>query len=71
MGWLWLAVSIVAIGLAALIVAPMAQSCTTDIDTRVCETGGTIVLNVVGGVLVVLGGLWSGLLWSRRRGATN
>jgi len=66
MGRLWLAVSVVAIGLAALIVAPMAQSCIYWSDGQACETGGTVVLNMVGGVLIVVGGLWAGLLWSRR-----
>jgi hypothetical protein len=61
-----LAVSLVAIGLAALIVAPMAQSCVYWSDGQACETGGTIVLNIVGGILIVVG-LWTGVLWSRRR----
>ncbi|HEX7173268.1 MAG TPA: hypothetical protein VF365_11770 [Candidatus Limnocylindria bacterium] len=63
----WLALSLIAIGVAVLIVAPMAQSCVTELDHRVCETAGTIVLNVVGAVSIAGGTLWSVLLWHRRQ----
>ena len=46
------------IGVIALIVAPTAQSCVSALTPRVCETGGTIVLNIVGGLLIVTGGSW-------------
>jgi len=61
---LWLATCLIALGLAGLIVAPMAQSCFYWSDGQACETGGTIILNVVGGVFIVIGAL---LLWSRWR----
>jgi hypothetical protein len=59
MSRLLVAACLIALGLAALIVAPSAQSCTVDVDTRACETIGTIILNVVGGALIALGTLAS------------
>ena len=60
MGRLWLPAVLIGIGIASLIVAPLAQSCVTGSDTRVCETGWTIVLNVSGGILIASGALWFG-----------
>ena len=57
---------LIAVGLAVLIVAPSAQSCTVDVDAGVCETIGTVILNVVGGILIAYGVLL-GLLWLTRR----
>lgn len=48
----WLGILLIVVGLAVLLVAPRAQSCFTDFDATICETGGTIILKVVGLVLV-------------------
>jgi hypothetical protein len=42
-------------GLACLLLAPHAVSCVSGSDYRVCETIGTVVLNVVGAVQVATG----------------
>jgi hypothetical protein len=68
MGRLWLPATLIGIGIASLVVAPMAQSCVTWSDGRACETGWTIVLNVLGGLLIVSGALWFGLHVMRRPG---
>jgi hypothetical protein len=51
----WTGVLVVGLGVGVLIVAPLAQSCVTGSDYRVCETIGTVVLNVVGLVLIAAG----------------
>jgi hypothetical protein len=67
MSRLLVAACLIALGLAALIVAPSAQSCTVDVDTRACETIGTIILKVVGGALIAFGALFALLgLWRQR-----
>ena len=53
----WLGVLLVVLGVAALLAAPLAQWCVVDGDSKACETIGTIVLNVVGGVLFAVGGV--------------
>jgi nitrate reductase gamma subunit len=53
----WLGVLLVALGVAALLAAPLVQWCVVDGDASACETIGTIVLNVVGGVLIAVGGV--------------
>ena len=67
MGKLWIPAALIGVGIASLMVAPVAQSCVTWSDSRACETAGTIVLNVVGWALFVAGTLWFGLWWSRQR----
>ena len=52
----WLGVCLIGLGVAVLIVAPLAQSCIVGSDSRACETIGTIVLNVVGLVMIAVGG---------------
>ncbi|MEX2137459.1 MAG: hypothetical protein WEB29_11015 [Chloroflexota bacterium] len=54
---LWLGAFLIAVGIAALIVAPQAQSCFSESDSRACETIGTIAFNVVGVGLIVAGGI--------------
>ncbi|HTE65573.1 MAG TPA: hypothetical protein VK736_04860 [Candidatus Binatia bacterium] len=46
---------LLAAGLACLLVAPQAVSCLSAEDTSVCETAGTIVLNVVGAMQLSVG----------------
>ena len=53
----WAGLLLVALGVAALVVAPQAQSCIVGSDYRVCETAGTVVLNVAGGLLLGVGGV--------------
>jgi len=55
-------------GLACLILAPHAVSCVSGSDYRVCETIGTVVLNVVGALQVATG---VGLLLLPRGKATT
>ncbi|MEX2137460.1 MAG: hypothetical protein WEB29_11020 [Chloroflexota bacterium] len=50
--WHWLGILLIVLGLAVLLVAPQAQSCVMDFDSTACETGGTIILKVVGLALV-------------------
>jgi uncharacterized membrane protein YozB (DUF420 family) len=54
---LWLGAALIAVGITALILAPQAQSCVTDFDATVCETGATVILNVAGACLLVAGGI--------------
>jgi len=49
-----LAILLIAVGYAALLVAPNAQSCVTDFDSTVCEVGGTAALKLAGLVLVTI-----------------
>jgi len=42
-------------GVASLLIAPYAMSCTEGGDYRACETAGTIALNVVGVAQVAVG----------------
>ncbi|MGH2456920.1 MAG: hypothetical protein ACRDHD_11775 [Candidatus Limnocylindria bacterium] len=51
----WIAAGLIALGLVALLVAPQAQSCVRDGDATVCETGGIVILNLVGTVLASAG----------------
>jgi drug/metabolite transporter (DMT)-like permease len=51
-GWRWLGITLIALGLAILLVAPQAQTCVTDFDHTACRATGTIVLKVVGVALV-------------------
>jgi hypothetical protein len=63
---LWLAAFLIALGLAAMFVAPTAQGCLTSLDLRCGETAGALYLKIASGVLIALGAL-SALLWLRRR----
>jgi len=54
----WLGSLLIALGVAALLVAPLVQWCVVDGDSSACETIGTIVLNVAGGVLIAVGGVF-------------
>lgn len=51
-GWRWLGISLIALGLAILLVAPQAQTCVTNFDHTACRATGTILLKVVGVALV-------------------
>jgi drug/metabolite transporter (DMT)-like permease len=53
----WLGIMLIVIGISVLLVAPQAQSCVTDFDATVCETGATVILNVAGACLLVAGGI--------------
>jgi len=53
----WPGLLLVALGVVALLAAPLAQGCVVDGDSSACETIGTIVLNVAGAVLLALGGV--------------
>ena len=50
--WRWLGISLIALGIAVLLVAPHAQTCVTDFDHTACRATGTILLKVVGVALV-------------------
>jgi hypothetical protein len=58
---LFLPAILLGLGIAALIVAPLAQICNVNGDSSACETAGTIVLNVVGGGLIAGGGILAAL----------
>ena len=68
MGRLWLPATLIGIGIASLLLAPIVQPCITWSDGRACESGWTIVLNVLGGLLIVSGVVWFGLHMMRRAG---
>ena len=52
-----LAILLIAVGYAALLVAPNAQSCVTNFDATVCETSASAVLKVAGLALVTIAAL--------------
>jgi len=66
MGKLWIPAILLGIGIASLVVAPMAQYCVTWSDGQACETAGTVALNVLGWVAIATGTLWLVLHWGRR-----
>ncbi len=46
---------LVVLGIGQLLLAPLAQSCLSSSDMRVCETIATIVLNVSGATCLAIG----------------
>jgi hypothetical protein len=49
-----LAILLIAVGYAALLMAPNAQSCVTDFDATICEGATTAVLKVAGLAMVTI-----------------
>jgi drug/metabolite transporter (DMT)-like permease len=56
-GGFWAGILLIALGVVVLVTASQAQSCVTDFDVTVCETGGVVILNVIGLVLFVIGAM--------------
>jgi len=65
---LLLPAALIGIGIGTLVVAPMAQSCVVWSDGQACETGWTIVLNLLGALFIGIGALRIGFIWMRRLG---